>query len=105
MVGASFVMTVDGVMMGFFGLVLRTFLRVSLRCPFAVGIDFGRCLWMSVLVRPGHVAKKDLSIAWVQVWTTGLNAQRWSHVARSTFVRMSCTLLMVLGVDMGQRWG
>ena len=53
----------------------------------------------------GPCGKKNMLIAWVQVWTTGLNAQRWSQVARSTFVRMSCTFLMVLGVDMGQRWG
>ena len=31
-------------------------------------------------------------MAVVQVWVTGLHAQRWSHVAKSTLVRMSYTL-------------
>ena len=63
---------------------------------------------MRELVRPGHVAKKELSMAVVQLWVTGLHAQRWSHVARSTLVRMSYTLftrgggveVVIGGVDM-----
>ena len=53
-------------------LVKQTCWRVSLRCPFAVSVYFGRCLHTSLDVRPGQVVKKPASVALYQVLTMGL---------------------------------
>ena len=50
---------------------------VSLRWPWAVGINLGKCLRKMGLVSPGQVVKRPLSMAFVHVSTTGLQAQRW----------------------------
>ena len=84
---STFVVTVDVEGEEGDGLVLRTFLRTSLRWPLAVDIDLGRYFRIRELVRPGRVAKKELSMAIVQMWMTGHHAQRRIHVARSTLVR------------------
>ena len=73
--------------------MLLIFWRVSLKSPLVVGIDLGRFLRMRSDVRPDHVVKTQL-MACIHVEITGLHAQRWIYVARSTLVRMPYTLLM-----------
>ena len=105
---STFVVTVDVEGEEGDGLVLRTFLRTSLSWPLAVDIDLGRYFRIRELVRPGRVAKKELSMAIVQMWMTGHHAQRRIHVARSTLVRRLYTLFtrgggvegVIGGVDM-----
>ena len=42
-------------------------------CPSAVSRDFGRCFFTAVLVIPGHVLKKALTMASVHIDTVGHN--------------------------------
>ena len=55
-----------------FGLVVRQFLRWSVRCPLAVAVDGGKCLLMASVVSPGHVPKWLFATAVFRVVTIGL---------------------------------
>jgi hypothetical protein len=80
-------MTGDGGRLGgWLSLVDRRFFRVALRCPFAVARDLGKNLRTASEVRPGHVAKKLLSMALVQVEMEGLKQARWRNSMRFVFV-------------------
>ena len=48
--------------------------------------DLGRNFWTALAVRPGHVAKKFLSMAWVQVAVAGLKHVRCRKSMSSVFV-------------------
>ena len=53
------------------GRVDLIFFRERLAWPFAVARFFGRCLYISSAVRPGHVEKFPLLIAVINVIGTG----------------------------------
>ena len=52
----------------------------------------GKCLWIRVEVRPGHVVKKPAVMAEVQVDTTGLKADQWRYCIMSDLVERVWTL-------------
>jgi hypothetical protein len=51
-----------------------------------VAREFGRCFRTCVLVKPGYVAKKLLSVGLHHVATVGKPAAAWNQVRRSSFV-------------------
>ena len=59
------------------GLVDLAFCLASLLWPFAVARLFGRCLYISSAVSPGHVEKLPLLIAEINVLGTREKAARW----------------------------
>ena len=79
-------MTVGAAVEGGVILVDRWFFRVAFKCPFAVASDFGRNFRTASAVRPGHVAKKLLSMAFVQVETDGQKLARCKKSMSSVFV-------------------
>ena len=65
-----------------FVLVLRRPCFVCLRWPLKVAIAFGKCLFTSCDVKPGHDAKYPASMALHHVDTVGLNAAAWRKLMR-----------------------
>ena len=59
---------------GVIGLVDRIFIFAFRMWPFAVAIDFGRCLRTRLDVRPGQVAKNPAPISLIDADGTGLKA-------------------------------
>ena len=57
----------------------------------AVVMDFGRFLRTRSAVRPGHVAKKPLSMVAIQVDGTGEKVAQCRYWTRSFCVVISCT--------------
>ena len=56
-------------------------------------MDFGRDLLTRVVVKPGNVAKKPLSMASFQVRRAGLQQARWGYLIKLGLVRMWYTLM------------
>ena len=65
-VGAVIIQGFDFLFAGF-GFVYRMFSFICQSWPFAVAVDFGRCMRMRSDVNPGQVVNNLLSMAWIQV--------------------------------------
>ena len=60
--------------------------KICWRWPFAVAIDFGRCLRMRSDINMGQVVKNPLLTDWIQVDRNGEKAVWRRNVARSDFM-------------------